>query len=54
MRNVAKGRTLRFSIVNLIKRDSLFNYGMKPAVFSRVRYEKRKIGWLREGQRISY
>jgi hypothetical protein len=54
VRNVAKNRTIKFSIVNLIKSDSLFNYGMKPTVFSKARYEKRKIGWVREGQKISY
>lgn len=54
VRNVQRNRTLRFSIVNLIKPDSLFNYGMKPTVFSKGRYERRKIGWVREGQKISY
>ena len=38
VRNVQRNRTIRFSIVNLIKSDSLFNYGMKPTVFSKVRY----------------
>lgn len=54
VKNVQRNRTLRFSIVNLIKSDSLFNYGMKPTVFSKVRYERRNIGWIREGQKISY
>ena len=27
-------QTVRFSILNLIKSDSLFNYGLKPMVYS--------------------
>lgn len=27
---------------------------MKPTVFSMVRFEKRKIGWVREGTKINY
>jgi hypothetical protein len=38
----------------MIKNDSLFNYGMKPTVFSKQRFERRKIGWVREGQKVSY
>jgi hypothetical protein len=47
VRNVPRNRVLKFQIVNLVKADSLFNYGMKPTVFSKVRYEKKKIGWVR-------
>jgi len=36
------------------KNASLFNLGMKPMVFSMMRYEKRKVGWLREGVKIAY
>lgn len=49
-----KGSTLTFNIVNMSKRDSLFADGMKPAVFSMGRYEKRKVGWAHEGNRITY
>jgi hypothetical protein len=36
------------------KNASLFNLGMKPMVFSMMRYEKRKVGWLREGVKVAY
>ena len=54
VRGVPKNTVLRFEIVNLVKKESLFNEGMKPAVFSKIRYEKKGIGWVREGQRVSY
>ena len=36
------------------KEFSLFEYGMKPAVFSMVRFEKRQVGWVREGAKVTY
>lgn len=36
------------------KQFSLFEYGMKPAVFSMVKFEKRQIGWVRDGAKITY
>lgn len=32
--SVKKYQKVRFNILNLIKSDSLFNYGLKPLVFS--------------------
>ena len=49
-----KNTTVKFNLVNMSKSESLFNFGMKPTVFSMMRYEKRKVGWLREGQKVSY
>lgn len=54
MKNVPKGLTLKFNIVNLSKKHSLFDSGMKPYIFSMTRYEKRKVGWTREGLKIQY
>ena len=54
VKNVPKGMTLKFNIVNLTKKHSLFNLGMKPFVFSMSRFEKRKVGWVREGMKVSY
>lgn len=54
VRNVPKGLILKFNIVNLTKKHSLFDYGMKPYVFSMIRYEKRKVGWVREGLKVLY
>ena len=36
------------------KRFSLFDFGMKPAVFSMMRFERRKVGWVRDGSKINY
>lgn len=41
--------TIRFSIINLIKSESLFNYGLKPLVFSERENTTKKIGWQRRG-----
>ena len=54
MKNVPKGMTIKFNIVNLTKKHSLFDLGMKPYVFSMNRYEKRKVGWVREGMKVVY
>jgi hypothetical protein len=54
VKNVPKNTTVKFNLVNMSKSESLFNFGMKPTVFSMMRYEKRKVGWLREGQKVSY
>jgi hypothetical protein len=40
---------VKFNIVNLIKKDSLFNYGLKPLVFSEKDNNKSGIGWIRRG-----
>lgn len=45
---------IKFNIVNLSKKHSLFDLGMKPYAFSLCRYQKRKVGWVREGTRINY
>jgi hypothetical protein len=46
-----------FSVVNFTKSDSLFNYGMAPAVYSMA--ENKSIfgverGWRRAGKEITY
>jgi hypothetical protein len=46
-----------FSVVNFTKSDSLFNYGMAPAVYSMA--ENKMVfgverGWRREGKEVSY
>ena len=54
VKNVPKNTVVKFNLVNMSKNDSLFNFGMKPMAFSMMRYEKRKVGWLREGQKVAY
>lgn len=46
--------TIKFNIVNLTKKYSLFEDGMKPCIFSESRYEKRNVGWVREGMKVNY
>lgn len=54
VRGAFKNTVLKFEIVNLIKKESLFSEGMKPTVFSKIRYETKGIGWIREGERVQY
>lgn len=54
VKNVPKGTTVKFNIVNMAKRYSLFDYGMKPSVFSLMKFEKRKIAWVRDGAKVTY
>ncbi|EAR84877.2 zinc carboxypeptidase family protein (macronuclear) [Tetrahymena thermophila SB210] len=49
-----KNQIVRFNIVNLMKNDSLFNYGMRPVVFSKKKNEQEQQGWFRGGFNISY
>ena len=44
----------RFSIVNLIKSDSLYNEGMRPVMYSTINANAKNIGWKRCGENISY
>ncbi len=36
------------------KPDSLFNYGMKPCIFSVGEWKSNKKGWFRGGNHIKY
>jgi hypothetical protein len=51
---VPPGVTLRFNILNLAKADSLFNYGLLPAVYSERKEKKASVGWHRAGKAITY
>ena len=52
VRHMRKGRTYTFRIVNLLKPDSLYNQGMQPVVYSKVREARDCVGWLRGGSHI--
>ncbi|KAK3581757.1 hypothetical protein CHS0354_036079 [Potamilus streckersoni] len=54
VQNVVPGITYRFRIVNLLKRDSLYNYGMRPLVYSEMDASTKDIGWVRAGHHVSY
>jgi len=45
---------VKFNILNYTKPDSLFNYGMKVAVYSEKKAHEQEIGWYRTGEDISY
>lgn len=44
----------RFSIVNLIKSDSLYNEGMRPVMYSNTNAKTKNVGWKRCGDNICY
>nr|XP_026690269.1 uncharacterized protein LOC104265751 isoform X2 [Ciona intestinalis] len=46
--------TYKFSIINFLKKDSLYNYGMKPLLYSEHLAKEKGIGWHRGGKNISY
>jgi len=37
-----------------VKQSSLFNEGMKPTVYSVKKKEDKNIGWIKDGNNISY
>lgn len=54
IQNTRPNVTYRFSIVNFMKPDSLYNYGMKPLMYSEKDALQKKIGWRRCGISIKY
>ena len=54
VRNADKGHCVRFSIVNLMKYDSLYNNGLKPLVFSVKKEKNEGVGWYRTQESVSY
>jgi hypothetical protein len=51
---LAAGTKVRLNILNLMKPDSLYNYGMKPCVRSKKHEEQQGVGWHRDCEEISY
>ncbi len=45
---------MKFNIINLIKPHSLYEHGMKPAVFSEKHFQNTKEGWHKDGTNIAY
>jgi hypothetical protein len=54
VRNERAGQCVRFSIVNLMKYESLYNNGMKPLVRSLRKEQLKGIHWHRAGDLVSY
>jgi ribosomal protein S24E len=52
--NMKKNQSYKFNIVNMLKSDSLFNYGMSPVVYSTRDAEEKQIGWIRNCFDVCY
>lgn len=52
--NTKAGNTVRFSILNLCKPDSLYNEGMKVLIYSEKHSEVKGVGWHRGCNKIAY
>jgi hypothetical protein len=52
--NIQENVPFTFNIVNCIKSNSQFNYGMQPVVFSVMEALDGKPGWVRSGTSICY
>jgi cytosolic carboxypeptidase protein 2/3 len=52
--NTIKGREVKFNIKNFLKKDSLFNNGMKVRIHSHKKALGNDIGWTRGGKNIIY
>lgn len=54
IRNTRKGQKYVFNIINMVKPNSLYNFGMKPCVYSEKNARIKHVGWVRSGQDICY
>ncbi|XP_051864399.1 cytosolic carboxypeptidase Nna1 isoform X2 [Drosophila albomicans] len=54
VRRTHRNMLYRFSIVNLVKSDSLYNDGMRPVMYSTLGAKEKSEGWRRCGNNISY
>jgi len=52
--NTVAGQKIKFNMINLLKPDSLYNYGMRILCFSEKLKDKEDVGWHRVGENISY
>ena len=54
VQNAQKGVKYKFNIINMMKPDSLYNYGMKPLIYSEYESKHHNMGWKRCGEDICY
>ena len=52
--NTFKRSAVRFHLINLRKKDSLFNHGMRVLVYSKKHFKETGEGWHRDGSDIAY
>ena len=49
-----RGTACKLNVVNLCKRDSLYNRGLRPLVYSEGRARTEGVGWVRGCERVAY
>ena len=54
VRNGIPGIEYKFNVINLTKLDSLYNYGMRPLMYSEIEASRSNKGWFHCGTDISY
>ena len=54
VKNTNKNFPVKFNILNYAKPDSMFNYGMKVAVYSEKKADYESLGWHRACKDINY
>ncbi|XP_013412947.1 cytosolic carboxypeptidase 2 [Lingula anatina] len=54
VKSMVPGVVYKLRIANLLKRDSLYNHGMRPLLYSETKAASEGIGWYRTGHNISY
>ncbi|XP_051915997.1 cytosolic carboxypeptidase 2 isoform X2 [Hippocampus zosterae] len=54
VRNMKAGVNYRLTIVNMMKRRSLYSQGMKPLFYSERAAKESAVGWKRIGSNITY
>ena len=52
--NTRKGQKYIFNIINMVKPNSLYNFGMKPCLYSEKSAKNKHVGWIRDGFDICY
>nr|XP_020469450.1 cytosolic carboxypeptidase 2 [Monopterus albus] len=54
VRNMKAGVNYRFTIINLMKSNSLYSQGMRPLLYSERAASEKRVGWQRSGSNIKY
>jgi hypothetical protein len=52
--NAVGGRRYTFNIINMLKKDSLYNSGMQPLMYSTEAAAEKSTGWSRCGEDVLY
>eukprot|EP00347_Sterkiella_histriomuscorum_P020582 403337255 len=52
--NRLKGTRVKFNIMNITKRNSLYLQGLSPSILSFKKSKEQGVGWYKSGQNVSY